>query len=526
MLVADLTKDHAQKILKSILKNMDEAEGFDWYNRFFPDFTDIYEKRNKYRSSEHVVAKLALKHPDLHPLMVEVVEAIIEFNANEPLWEDEDEHAGAHFARELALYSREYIGLYTEYLASNDLNHEVYQSQDIQAIARKWSATWDKDLYHLLLTRLFTPGQHYDEDIWYMCNTLGLAKHLTGSKEAMDSFFEVLGERYDSDESTFKNHFVDNIYPDDEEKQQKLMERFKRLNLVEINISRAIFDRDAVNDICERLMKEAEDQKDVLKNFFQDKGKYQYALLNQGYQGVDIIYCNKITPLLLDEKILHCAVDFVEKTACLTYGVSDYDDDEIEIEDLSQELLDRIKAVVEANGYKWCNPESNETIITDTHVTAGYANLNDTVDVNQILDTLQNTPSTNEVTTLEAGITMYQWFNNTAIANILKTFYTSCTLTKEEEKVFAFFVNRISQYANTSVMFYEVGKQLCPSVHCFTQITDSDTKFQAFGIIESGKSYLISIHADEAMMTKTDISPEFTTYLRNFIADLRRKIKK
>ncbi|MDR2954307.1 MAG: hypothetical protein LBV43_04425 [Prevotella sp.] len=229
------SKEKLGEILKSLLEglNAEDAEQYDWYCMLYPEVEDYeYEE---YRGSEHVIAAKAIQHPELHPLMVQIVEKVTGI-ANEigELWNDEEDHAAAGFARELAVYNKKYAPLYAQYLATNDLNHEVYQSEDIWDILHE--KEWDKDIYPIVVSRVFTPGQHGREDWAGFCES-GLTEALMKDGE-MDVFFDVIRQFFDEKWGLDYGHSVrfghfgelaEMIYPDDENKAKDMNDRFESM---------------------------------------------------------------------------------------------------------------------------------------------------------------------------------------------------------------------------------------------------------------------------------------------------------
>lgn len=115
---------------------------------------------------ERVIAKEAIEYPELHDLMRKLVKQITAYNATpyqKPLWATDEDHAGAGPARELAIANKEDIETYADYYVTNDVNHEVYQIEDIEAILEKWGI--GEATYPLLVARWFKPGQHAYEQL-------------------------------------------------------------------------------------------------------------------------------------------------------------------------------------------------------------------------------------------------------------------------------------------------------------------------------------------------------------------------
>ena len=157
----EYTVDELRGELERILEKLcsGDIKKHDWYGGLFQlinsgeaeDLADyesstyaiVYgemQEEERY-SYEHVLAIAAIRYPELHNLMREIVVKIIEQSENgrfEQIWENEEVQAGGAFARELAMYSKSDLPLYLRYIKTNDLDHEVYQLDDMLAILTKW----------------------------------------------------------------------------------------------------------------------------------------------------------------------------------------------------------------------------------------------------------------------------------------------------------------------------------------------------------------------------------------------------
>ncbi|MDF9824130.1 hypothetical protein M2475_000480 [Breznakia sp. PF5-3] len=120
---------------------------------------------------ERMVAASAIKYPDLHNLIRNLVQQITIFNLK--AWDNYDDfwllhandmdYAGAAYAKELAIANQNDIQTYIDFYLTNDVNHEVYQGKDIEAILEKWGVS--EITYPLIVARWFEPGQHGDEQL-------------------------------------------------------------------------------------------------------------------------------------------------------------------------------------------------------------------------------------------------------------------------------------------------------------------------------------------------------------------------
>ena len=140
----EFTKEFLKETLEHLIEefNSGDAEQHDWYSGIYPsEFEDArgyliqdtggYYSDTERHSVENVLAIEAIKYPELHPLMVELLEKITEEGE---MWEHEEEQAGNSLARELCKYDKKHLPLYFRSIQTNDLDHEVYHSIDITEI--------------------------------------------------------------------------------------------------------------------------------------------------------------------------------------------------------------------------------------------------------------------------------------------------------------------------------------------------------------------------------------------------------
>lgn len=158
----EFTMDDLRAILEHILEelNSGNVKKHDWYGGLFQGveiahaeeledyesstyatvYGDMQQEEERY-SLEHVLAIEAIRYPELHKLMHQIVIKITEYGEQgnfKQIWENEEVQAGGAFARELAMYNKDDIPLYCRYIKTNDLDHEVYQLDDMLAILTKW----------------------------------------------------------------------------------------------------------------------------------------------------------------------------------------------------------------------------------------------------------------------------------------------------------------------------------------------------------------------------------------------------
>ena len=196
-----MEKEFIKETLENILSALKsgEIEKHDWYSGLYPDEFSEHIGDDKYKSSvahatedgeetteerysvENVLAIEAIQYPELHGLMEQVVLAITEFGETgrfKQIWENEEEQAGGCLARELACYDKSYIPLYMRYIATNDLDHEVHQSDDIISICDKWNSS--KETFPLMIYR----AEFGQETEIYE----GLAEGICKAKEEADGY--------------------------------------------------------------------------------------------------------------------------------------------------------------------------------------------------------------------------------------------------------------------------------------------------------------------------------------------------
>ncbi|MDU1890468.1 MAG: hypothetical protein E6767_07225 [Dysgonomonas sp.] len=245
-------KTEAETVLDSLLDGIAkgvDGKSYEWYNNLFPQLDVDYEfdspeehmdgilDEGTYRGIEDVVASEAIKHPELHAKMQQLVEKVTEINNKyRETWIDDEEHAATHFALKLALYDPKYIPLYTAFLDSNDLNHEVYQMFDISVIINKWG--WIPETYLLYVTRwLTTTGQHAGEEIIEEDITeamTGNEQQKTILMDAVKKYFSDIyqdqsSSAYEHKEDSFKDLIKRYIFSDDKDEQEDMLRRYKAL---------------------------------------------------------------------------------------------------------------------------------------------------------------------------------------------------------------------------------------------------------------------------------------------------------
>lgn len=206
----EFTIQELREILEHILEELTSGniERHDWYAGLFTGVeSSEAEELASYESStyatvamgekrysrEHVLAIEAIRYPELHDLMRQIVLKITEYGEKgrfKQIWENEEVQAGGAFARELAMYSKEDISLYLRYIRTNDLDHEVYQTYDMLAVCSRWD--YSIETIPLLLFR-HDYGQHQEIYGSNICKTVDEAQ---GYLDAAIAYFQ---EEWDFD---------------------------------------------------------------------------------------------------------------------------------------------------------------------------------------------------------------------------------------------------------------------------------------------------------------------------------------
>lgn len=148
-----LTMLQCKQILEDVMSGLfayNETEKSGYYSGLFPEGVSEYE-----------IAKVVPKFPELHPLMGQLVQRIIDL-PDYPIWIDEEEQAGCLLSCALALYNKKYCKQFAECIAKQDLDHEVNQNDYIRSVFEKWGAC--KQTAMLVKARIDNPGQ-YGPDI-------------------------------------------------------------------------------------------------------------------------------------------------------------------------------------------------------------------------------------------------------------------------------------------------------------------------------------------------------------------------
>lgn len=227
--IMELNKVLLQKQLEILLQEVENGkiDNRQYYPTLY--FDELVEKAKSVDESswkvERMVASEAIKYPELHELMRNLVKQITVFNLN--AWNNYDDfwllhandmdYAGAAYAKELASTNQEDIQTYVDFYLTNDVNHEVYQAKDIETILEKWDIC--EITYPLIVARWFEPGQHGDEQLeTYFDSMIEKFK----SPDQKDLFIEACA-------NWFSNRIHNDKHEIDEDDKETLNNLFSKL---------------------------------------------------------------------------------------------------------------------------------------------------------------------------------------------------------------------------------------------------------------------------------------------------------
>lgn len=141
------------------------------------------------RVEESAFLEQATEYFWLDELLQDYIDATLDHRGRR-LWMNEEVPSGSPAARALALRNRGHLATYEAFLRTNDMNHEVYQHEDLQALVERWG--WCEALYPLVAARALTlGGQHGDEQLSMWIEEEGLGEHLA-EEEARRAFIDAL----------------------------------------------------------------------------------------------------------------------------------------------------------------------------------------------------------------------------------------------------------------------------------------------------------------------------------------------
>ena len=149
-------ENYTKEGLKQALQVVSEGLNPDKVVKSYGYYTSLYSED----TNEEDLAAAAIKHPELHPFMVDVVEKIIHLTSTGKvydLWVHDEEQAGSPITRELVLHDEKYCDLFARCLLHQDLNHEVMQNDYIKEIIDKWGI--NENTAKILNARIENVGQ-------------------------------------------------------------------------------------------------------------------------------------------------------------------------------------------------------------------------------------------------------------------------------------------------------------------------------------------------------------------------------
>ena len=126
---------------------------------------------------EHAIYQQAAAFPALHERIHALVRATAQGAGGHRPCADEETPTGAAGATALALQSRDRIPAYLDYLRECDLDHEVLQADELDAIVQAHG--WNDDTITLVVARLtHCCGQHGEEQVGAWLEEGGLDEYL------------------------------------------------------------------------------------------------------------------------------------------------------------------------------------------------------------------------------------------------------------------------------------------------------------------------------------------------------------
>lgn len=193
---------------------------------FFPAWEESTNAERPFQAERNFYGS-ALQQAEYQESILSYVRKIIEHNRNGSiLWSSEEEHAGTHAAMALALFDKRYISDYIDFLRTNDLDHEVYQSDDIRELIERWG--WCEETLSLAAARSFR-GQFGPDQLGEILSE-GLEEYLTET-DSIASFAEKICEELRNDSSIVKEDYeewIEIVSESFEENQKSVQRTMKR----------------------------------------------------------------------------------------------------------------------------------------------------------------------------------------------------------------------------------------------------------------------------------------------------------
>src|SRR5690606_5895857 len=115
-------------------------------------------------------------HPLLHAYALETAEGA----HGHAIWSDDETPSGTHAIVPLVMHDRKWLPDYLRFLRSNDLDHEVDQAGDIDAIIERYG--WAPDTLALAAARLVSCQGQFGEEQFGQLLEEGLSDHLDTAK--------------------------------------------------------------------------------------------------------------------------------------------------------------------------------------------------------------------------------------------------------------------------------------------------------------------------------------------------------
>ena len=171
-------------ILESLLQHLVQSP---WPVEPAPGaWTFFLVKEGEKAMLEHAIYQRAATFPGLHESINQLVRATAAGARRHRPWADAETPTGAAGASALALQDRHWIPAYLQYLRECDLDHEVHQGDELNAIVQTHG--WNSDTLTLAAARLVgCCGQLGEEQVGEWYEALGLNDALA-SDEGLASF--------------------------------------------------------------------------------------------------------------------------------------------------------------------------------------------------------------------------------------------------------------------------------------------------------------------------------------------------
>ncbi len=188
--------------IKAMQKENDE-HFFSW--DFYSKIDDSIEHLGKIWEYGNTFFNAAVSHKELRPLVLDYAHKITrQSERNYVLYYSCEDYAGSYATRALAVADKRYVVDCIRFLRTNDLSHEVYQSEHILSIIDAHGLC--DETVSLIAFRLTAGGQHHDDDMQTIEERHKLSDYLNASSENMQYLLKELSKNYwltDSENETF-----------------------------------------------------------------------------------------------------------------------------------------------------------------------------------------------------------------------------------------------------------------------------------------------------------------------------------